>query len=79
MTCLLLPGTDEEEMKKAECRARVGRGGRRWGGLGGLLVRVIDYPSARMTDRWERRQPEIRQGTASHLRFNNNIYIASLK
>lgn len=32
-----------------------------------------------MTDCWEKRQQEIRQGTASHLRFNNNIYIASLK
>lgn len=32
-----------------------------------------------MTDRSEKRQQEIRQGTASHLRFNNNIYIVSLK
>lgn len=45
----------------------------------GVLVRVIDYTSACMTDRWEKRRQEIYQGTASHLRFNNNIYIASLK
>lgn len=32
-----------------------------------------------MTDCWEKRQQEIRRGTASHPRFNNNIYIASLK
>lgn len=40
-----------------------------------MLVRVIDYPSATMT---QRRQ-QIRRGTATHLRFNNNIYIAGLK
>lgn len=28
---------------------------------------------------WEKQQQEIRRGTASHPRFNNNIYIASLK
>lgn len=32
-----------------------------------------------MTDPWEKRQRKIRQGTESHLRFNNNIYIGSLK
>lgn len=43
------------------------------------LVRVIDYPSARMTERREKRRLRMRPGTASHLRFNNNIYIAGLK